>query len=352
MSQPGNEQGQPGPPKWQPPPPLMQKESGNAVTNAVADIVNQSAQPFQGLSNPDASKLEKASAVVNGVMGLAQAPTAFLDDAFARLTNPIAQVFPCFPAAVMGMPVLGIPHEHTHPPAFPIPLPALGAILTSCPTVLISGLPAARSGDYGLGPTCGSVAPVFEICTGSSKVFIGGSRAARMLDFTRQCMPAPPPAALTKMQKIKEIAGMAAPFVAMGLGLAGAVEHASEAGDKADQAEAAADDASAEDAAAAQAKAQSAAAEAAGAALGAAMMGADMAMNAAQMAMGALMGKDPGAPPCIGVVMMGVPNVLVGGFPMPSWSDVAKGLKKLIAALKRGRRGGKAKGKAFCFGCM
>ena len=350
MAQPGDGQGQSGPPQWQPPPPLMQAESGNAVTNAVADIVNQSAQPFQSLSNPNASTLDKASAVVNGVMGLAQAPTAFLDNAFARLTDPLAKILPSFPAAVMGMPVLGIPHTHTHPPAMPVPLPALGAILTACPTVLIGGLPAARSGDYGLGPTCGSVAPVFEIFTGSSKVFIGGSRAARMLDLTRQCMPAPPPAAAAAMSKLKKamsIAQKAAPFVAMGMGMAGSVGQAVGADGKADEAADAAADGTAS-----AAEAQSAAAEAAGAALGAAMMGADTAMSLVQMAMGALMGKDPGAPPCIGVVMLGVPNVLVGGFPMPSWSDIAKGLKKLVAALKKGRRGGKSKGKMFCFRCM
>ena len=41
-----------------------------------------------------------------------------------------------------------------------------------------------------------------------------------------------------------------------------------------------------------------------------------------------------------------------GGFPMPSWSDVAKGLKKLGKALQNGRRGGAGRGKLFCFDCM
>ncbi|WP_394845231.1 PAAR domain-containing protein [Pendulispora brunnea] len=357
MSQGGDGQGQAA---WTAPPPLMQKESGNAITNAVADVVDQTAQPFQNLSNPNMSTFDKAQGVVGAVMGLAQAPTQFLDNAFARLTDPIAKVLPSFPAATMGMPVLGIPHTHTHPPAMPVPLPAIGVIMTSCPTVLINGMPAARSGDYGLGPTCGSVAPIFEVFTGSSKVFIGGSRAARMLDLTRQCMPGAPPAgkaaaAMSKMQKAASVAGKIAGGVgvlmqATGLGsaIAGAVSADGAAQDAAMDAE----EASAEQAAEAAGAAASAAAEAAGAALAAAMMGADIAMGAVQMAMGALMGKDPGAPPCLGAIMFGMPNVLIGGFPMPSWSDVAKGLKKLGAALKRGRRGGAAKGKLFCFRCM
>ncbi|WP_394848644.1 PAAR domain-containing protein [Pendulispora brunnea] len=345
---------------WQAPPPLMQQESGNAITNAVADVVDQTAAPFQNLSNPNVGAFEKAQGVVGAVAGLAQAPTAFLDDAFARATNSIAKALPSFPAATMGMPVLGIPHTHTHPPAMPLPLPAIGVVMTSCPTVLINGLPAARSGDYGLGPTCGSVAPVFEIFTGSSKVFIGGSRAARMLDLTRQCMPGLPPAgraaaAMSKMQKAASIAGKVAGGVgvlAQAMGIAGAIKGAVDADGTAEDAARDAQEASAEQAAEAAGAAASAAADAAGAALAAAMMGADIAMGALQMAMGALMGKDPGAPPCIGAILMGMPNVLIGGFPMPSWSDIAKGLKKLGAALKRGRRGGAKKGKLFCFKCM
>jgi len=50
--------------------------------------------------------------------------------------------------------------------------------------------------------------------------------------------------------------------------------------------------------------------------------------------------------------MLGSPTVLIGGFPMPSWSDLAKGLKKLVAALGRARRGGAARGRALCLKCM
>jgi hypothetical protein len=77
------------------------------------------------------------------------------------------------------------------------------------------------------------------------------------------------------------------------------------------------------------------------------MMAADLAVGAAKTAMGNMMGKDPGAPMCIGAVMFGMPVVHIGGFPMPSWTDVAKGLKKLAGALGRARRG-----RALCLECM
>ena len=48
-----------------------------------------------------------------------------------------------------------------------------------CPTVLIGGLPAARSGDL-----CTCTGPPDSILKGSATVFIGGSPAARMGDST------------------------------------------------------------------------------------------------------------------------------------------------------------------------
>ncbi len=365
-------------PKPQSPPPVMQKESGNAASNALADVVDRTAAPFQNLTNPDVGAFQKAQGVVGAVAGLAAMPSDFANDLLARATDGISKTLPSWPAATMMSLVVGIPHLHAKPPALPWPLPGIGAVMTSCPTVQIGGLPAARSGDYGLGPTCGSLFPIFEIFTGSSKVFIGGARAARAkIDFTRQCMPGPPKGAgaaagaaskaagaaskmqkvakaVQKVEKVAKIAG----FASMAMGVIGvdmrAGDTATAADAAEDNAEAAMEDQEATDAdrvdAAAEAKA--AAAEAAGAALAASMMGQDLAMTAAQMAMGALMGKDPGTPPCIGMIVMGNDTVRIGGFPMPSWSDLAKGLKKLINMLAKGRRGGAAMGKWFCFGCM
>lgn len=349
-------------------PPLLTQESGNVVVDAVADVVDKTTAPFQQLANPNLGAFEKAKGVVAAVAGLAKAPTDFMNDVFARATNSIAQALPSFPAAVVGAPVVGMPHTHTHPPSLippapPIPLPAIGTVLTCCPTVLIGGMPAVRSGDYGIAPTCGAITPVFEVFTGSSKVFIGGSRAARVMDMTRQCMPGNPPAAkaagavskmATAMKMANKVIGGAAK-VSKILGVVGAVKKVVDTQMAAQAADDAAMDAAEQgEAAAAEAAgaAASAAAEAAGAVLAAAMMGADLAMGAMATSMGAMMGKDPGAPPCMGAIMMGVPNVLIGGFPMPSWSDVAKGLKKLGAALQNGRRGGAGRGKLFCFDCM
>ncbi len=327
--------------------PLLTPESGNAATNAVIDIVDRTAAPFQTLGDPNVSALTKAQRVVAAAAGLANAPTDVLNDAFARATNSISQALPSLPAATTFHPVLGIPHVHTHPPAMPNPLPAAGVIMTGSFFVLINGQPAARAGDYGIGPTCGGATPVFEIFTGSSKVFLGGARAARIGDLTRQCMPAPPPSApLGKVAAIAQGAAQGASLAALALGVVGAAKDVITT----NAAASAAPDPSAS-AAEAAAAAATAAADAKAAGLAATAMGADIAMSAAKMAMGALMGKDPGAPPCLGFVMMGSTNVLIGGFPMPSWGEVAKGLKKLVGKLRNGLRRTSGRARASCGEC-
>ena len=91
-----------------------------------------------------------------------------------------------FPAATLTNIALGIPHAHVkHPPSGPppippIPLPPLRPIMLGTNlTVLINNKPTARCGDYGLNPTCCGVVPplaaLYEIVTGSSSVYIGGS---------------------------------------------------------------------------------------------------------------------------------------------------------------------------------
>ena len=56
-----------------------------------------------------------------------------------------------------------------------------GPILTGCPTVLIGGQPAARTGDQAL---CTGVGYNCIITGGSATVFIGGAPAARKNDTT------------------------------------------------------------------------------------------------------------------------------------------------------------------------
>ncbi len=334
------------------PTPLLARESGNVVTNAAADVVNRIAAPFQTLNDPKVTSFEKAQRVVAAAASLPKAPIDFLNNAFARATDGISKALPSFNAAIVGSPVLGIPHTHTHPPAMPNPLPAFGMIITGCPTVLIGGLPAARSGDFGIAPTCGAATPIFEICTGSSKVFIGGGRAARMGDFTRQCLPTPPEggnaaaAAASKLAKAVKAASKGAELLgklSTALGAVAAVKKVADtqaAAGAASDAAAAAADAGAAGAAEASAEAATAGAEAAAAGLAAAMVGADIAMEVAKAALGKLVGKDPGAPMCVGAVLWGPPKVVIGGFSMPSWSDIAKGLMKLVKGLASAARGG------------
>src|SRR5205085_1118000 len=132
---------------------------------------------------------------LGGVLGVMGAPQMIVDTAFAQLTAPIAKMFPAMPAMTMGGMHIGTPHTHLHPPSLVapgvmIPLPSIGPIMGSCAvSVLIGGLPAARAGDIGIAVTCGSLAPPFNIHTGSSSVFIGGARAARIGDLTEHCNP-------------------------------------------------------------------------------------------------------------------------------------------------------------------
>ena len=82
------------------------------MTSAVADVVNQTAAPFQNLKKPADvfEAFSQAQAVVGAVAGLANAPTEFLNNAFARATNGIAKALPSFDAATIGSLAMGIPH--------------------------------------------------------------------------------------------------------------------------------------------------------------------------------------------------------------------------------------------------
>jgi uncharacterized Zn-binding protein involved in type VI secretion len=234
------------------------------------------------------------------------------DVGFANLTSSIAAVFPPFPAATLTMMYVGLPHAHSHPPSLippapPIPLPSIGTILYgTCVRVLIGGLPAARAGDLGLAPTCCGFAPFFQIKTGSSNVFLGGARAARMLDICVVCGPAEPRVASAFAKAMEVIGRVVAP--ALGVG-ADALEAAVEVSP----------------------------AMAAAKAMSAAMGAAQMASDAIALAISAAMGKDPCLPPVMGppgmgAITLGVPNVLIGGFPMVNIPDPAG---PLLNALKR-----------------
>jgi uncharacterized Zn-binding protein involved in type VI secretion len=254
--------------------------------------------------------LHKAQAAAGAVMGAAGVLQDMVDVGFANLTNPIANLLPEFPAATLSMLYVGLPHAHSHPPSLippapPIPLPSIGAILFGTSVkVLIGSMPAARSGDIGLAPTCMGLAPFFQIYTGSSNVFIGGARAARMLDICKVC------------GKGEGRKGSKLGTAMAALGMAGNL---------------------------ADAATESSAAMASASALAAAMDAAQMAADAVAIAMTSAMGTDPCIPPVmspasLGMVTLGMPNVLIGGLPMPNLpnpADAVMGaLKRMAAGLK------------------
>jgi RHS repeat-associated protein len=259
--------------------------------------------PFDSAPPPHEGAAGTFSRVVSGIVGAIGAPAKIIDTAIAEFTAPIAAMFPAMPAVtLMGM-HLGPPHGHTHPPSFiapapPVPLPSMGMLVgAGAVTVLIGGVPAARAGDIGISVTCGSLAPPFEVYTGSSNVFIGGARAARMADLTKHCNPT----------------STSAFDVAMGA--AGAVAGAAGALEKSNP----------------------------WAALQAAA-------DAATLALKMLLGKDPGIPPGMGMLIgPPVPNVLIGGFPCPPLGQMAVGgLLKALKALGRSLKGGSAESNASC----
>lgn len=278
--------------------------TGSPGLNSVLDVVNNTAAPFMNAPPPEQGAAGMVAQGLGGVLGVIGAPQMIIDTAFASLTGPIAAAFPGMPAMTLGAMHVGPPHTHTHPPSLippapPVPLPSLGVTLGSgAVTVLVGGLPAARAGDIGLAVTCGSLAPPFEIYTGSSNVFIGGARAARILDLTKHCNP-------TSM----------GPF-AIAMGAAGV------------------------------------AAGAAGAiATGNAYAAAQAAADAAVIAIKLLCGKDPGVPPGMGALVgPPVPNVLIGGFPCPPVGEMAMGgiMKMIGKGMAALRRAASRRGNAHC----
>lgn len=271
-----------------------------------------------------AAVVRRVQTVVSNAFAVLGVPEDMLNVGFANLTAPLAAVAPSMPAATMTMMYMGAPHAHNHPPSLvppapPAPLPSLGPItLGTCVRVLINGMPAARCGDIGVAMTCGGLFPFFQIKTGSSNTFIGGNRAARMLDVCEACTMADEREDQDAGELMGKI-GAAARAAQKGIEIGGHVVGA--AAIAADAAEAAAED----DAAMQSAKALSAA-------MGAAQMAADLAAQA----MTKMMGKDPGIPPGTkGALLLGHPNVLIGGFPMV---NIPNPVDLLLDKLSRYRR--------------
>jgi RHS repeat-associated protein len=291
------------------------------------DPVRRVADGVKDFGNAAGSAAQVAAAFANPEGFLTSKVAGALDDKLADLTNSISAVLPCFPAATITSLALGAPHAHVaHPPSGPppvppTPLPALGPVLLgTCLQVLINNQPAARCGDIGLNPTCCGLPPMFEIFTGSSKVFIGGARAARAgIDITMHCKSSADSSRAKAMAA--KIAAVAAQVASLAAKVAQVAAIAGEA------AEAVAEDDSA---------------MAAAHGLNSAMMAAQMAADAAATAAALAMGKDPCVPPTgtPGMILVGSPNVLIGGLPLPSSMAIAQGLMKKLKGLKF-RRGGR-----------
>ena len=188
----------PPPVPTEPPPPPNTKQAIAAAlqkANAAAQAMNSAAQTAASIT----SKIADPLSAVFGAAGAAA------DEKMSQLVSGLAKALGPFPAATLTGIALGIPHAHVkHPPSGPppippIPLPPLGPIMLGTNvTVLINSKPTARCGDYGLNPTCCGVVPplsaLYQIVTGSSNVYIGGSRAARSgIDITMHCFNVPSP---------------------------------------------------------------------------------------------------------------------------------------------------------------
>ena len=264
----------------------------SVLQSDVMKVVDPAVQLFSPEpGQPPLSTARRAQMFVGVITSALGLPLQLLNSGFSLVTAEVAKAFPPLPAAAVGDLYVGPPHAHGHPPSLippatiPVPLPSLGVIaLGTSLKVLIQGKPAARVGDLGVAPTCGGFIPMFEIQRGSSKVFIGGKRAARMTDQAEACAAAK--------------SGMMSTFAAisMALGFAGgALAVAADATD-----------------AKAATNANASAAAATAAALGAAQLAQDVATAAVK----AMLGKDPaqmGAPGCLA---SGSPKVFIGGFPM------------------------------------
>jgi RHS repeat-associated protein len=278
-----------------PAPPLISSPTGFAPADCVADAINAVAAPFQQGPDPALGTAGAVAHWTGAALGVVGAVQNIVDTGVAALTAPLAKLWPSQPAVTLGVLHVGTPHTHVHPPSLvppapPIPLPSLGMLVGSgAVTVLVSGMPAARAGDVGIGVTCGTLAPPFEVYTGSSNVFIGGARAARAGDITKHCNPS-----------------SMGPFaIAMGaLGVVAGGAGAIAKNDSFAMAQAAAD--------------------------------------AAVLAMKLLCGKDPSGPPGIGALTVPFnPSVMIGGFPCPPIGEMAFG--GVLKALQKAARGIKKK---------
>ncbi|UJR78595.1 PAAR domain-containing protein [Sandaracinus amylolyticus] len=306
--------------------------TGFVPIDVLSDCLDRTIAPFVDAPPPEQGTWGAIAQYGGGIVGLASAIPDLVDTAMSQIPVPsIMEIVP-FPAATIMSPHMGTPHGHLHPPSLlppapvPIPLPSLGMpVPAGCVSVLIAGFPALRCGDMGLGLTCVSLAPAFEVMTGSRNVFIGGQRAARISDITMHCNPI---ALATVGSVLSDIANV-------GIGMANALAHqhaAEERSASAEEAREQVEEASSEaEAAAAAAEASGMAAQAVGEALAGTMAALQAVCDAMTATLKALLGTDVGVAPGVGIVSMGSTTVLIGGASMPSASLVVGHLRESFA---------------------
>jgi uncharacterized Zn-binding protein involved in type VI secretion len=322
------------------PPPDVKKAiaAGLQKANAAAQAFNAAASTASSYANMAADP----GAAIAGAAGAAA------DEKMGQLVSGLAAAIGPFPAATLTGMALGIPHAHVkHPPSGPppippIPLPPLGPVLLGTNlTVLINSKPTARCGDYGINPTCAGILPplsaLYQIITGSSSVYIGGCRAARSgIDITMHCFNMPSPKISVNLGKLAGIASKVGKAAAAAGKVAGAVGKVAAVAGTVAQATAIASSF-------ADAEANDDGAMAAAIGLSVAMMAAQMAADAAATALTKTMGTDQPAIPPVGtpgMILNGSPNVMLGGFPLPSFAAMAQGLLKRVKGIKATGGGG------------
>jgi hypothetical protein len=266
----------------------------------------EEAQRNAGYPTTPPNPVRRVQQLMGAVMGAYNFPLELMNDGIALLSASTPS--PPMPAATLMTMYVGAPHGHLHPPSFqppvtpaPIPLPSLGPVqLGVSLQVSIGGRPAARAGDIGIAITCCGLVPLFEVFTGSSKVFIGGMRAARAADMAKACSPSPG-GSMRMMARAMVVAGAAT-------ALAGAIADGIDARHASDSSTASA------------------------LALSAGVNAAQAVADAATAALSATMGSDVAVPPMIGALLPGQFTVLVGGFPIPNLPNPAEALFHFVKA--------------------
>lgn len=266
-----------------------------------------------------------------GVLDLVNLPGNIVDTVLAVELQTLGAACE-WPAASDGSVHVGLSHVHLRG-GVPTPaLPSIGPVsLGTCVSVLIHGLPAARVGDIGTAISCGTFTPPFEISTGSSKVFIAGARAARVLDFTRHC------GTIALPTKAPTVAALAVELVAStALDAIGVRAEELAANTSLARSELAAEDAATQQDSASAATLH---AQARGHALAAAVHSSQATANTTAMFARLLVGKDPGLPQCVGTLTTGHADVLVGGLPLPASLELIKlGITKPLALATRNNK--------------